>query len=94
MEVEATAGSEGLAVVAFRQGTPYQGEDLIYDETAPETFLVRCTRGTGPTPGMCLLVRRIGEADITVRCPRDWLNDWRKVATSIERLIASLRAHG
>jgi len=85
---------DGLATMAFRQGTPYQGEDLIYDETAPETFLVRCSRGTGPTPGMCLFVRRIGEADITVRFPRDWLNDWRKVASSIARLIASLRAHG
>jgi hypothetical protein len=93
-EAATAAVVDGLATIAFRQGTPYQGEDLIYDETAPETFLVRCTRGTGPTPGMCLLVRRIGEADITVRFPRDWLNDWRAVASSIERLIASLRAHG
>jgi hypothetical protein len=94
IEAATAAVIDGLATMAFRQGTPYQGEDLIYDETTPETFLVRCSRGTGPTPGMCLFVRRIGEADITVRFPRDWLNDWRKVASSIERLIASLRAHG
>jgi hypothetical protein len=93
-EAATAAVVDGLATMAFRQGTPYQGEDLIYDETAPETFLVRCSRGTGPTPGICLLVRRIGEADITVRFPRDWLNDWRKVASSIERLIASLRPNG
>ena len=43
-------------MLAFRQGTPYQGEDLIYDAEAPENFLVRCSRdGNGPTPGMCLL---------------------------------------
>jgi hypothetical protein len=86
------AGSDGLAVVAFRQGTPYQGEDLIYDATAPEAFLVRCTRnGAGHTPGMCLYVRRIGEADVTVRFLRDWLEDWRAVVDNIDRLITSLR---
>jgi hypothetical protein len=88
------AGSEGLAVVAFRQGTPYQGEDLIYDAAAPDAFVVRCTRSSkGPTPGMCLYVRRIGEADVTVRFLRDWLEDWHTVADNVDRLIASLRPH-
>jgi hypothetical protein len=92
---EATPGPGGLAVLAFREGTPYQGEDLIYDTTSPG-FLVRCTRsGAGPTPGTCLYERRIGAADFLVRFPRDWLNDWRSVAGGIERLIASLRPpHG
>lgn len=88
------AESDGLAVVGFRQGTPYQGEDLIYDAATPEAFLVRCTRnGSGPTPGICLYVRRIGEADVTVRFLRDWLEDWRTVAGHIDQLIASLRPH-
>jgi hypothetical protein len=95
VETEAGAGPEGLAVVAFRQGTPYQGEDLIYDEVQPENFLVRCSRnGAGPTPGTCLYVRRIGEADVTVRFLRDWLADWRPVAGNIERLIVKLRPPG
>jgi hypothetical protein len=82
-------------MMAFRQGTPYQGEDLIYDAAAPENFLVRCSRnGAGSTPGMCLHVRRIGDADVTVRFVRDWLDDWRSVAENIERLIAKLRAPG
>lgn len=94
-ETEPTAGPEGLAVIAFRQGTPYQGEDLIYDAATPENFLVRCSRnGAGPTPGTCLYVRRIGEADVTVRFLRDWLADWRPVAGNIERLIAKLRPAG
>ena len=77
---EADAGPGGLTVLAFREGTPYQGEDLIYDAEAPG-FLVRCTRnGAGPTPGTCLYERRIDAADLVVRFPRDWLADWRAVA--------------
>jgi hypothetical protein len=88
---ETTRGPAGLTVLAFRQGTPYQGEDLIYDAETPG-FLVRCTRnGAGPTPGICLYERRIETADIVVRFPRDWLDDWRVVADKIKRLIAKLR---
>jgi hypothetical protein len=89
---EPEPGPEGLAVLAFRTGTPYQREDLIYDGTTPGNFLVRCTRnGAGPTPGTCLYERRIDGADLVVRFPRDWLGDWRGVAGNIERLIGSLR---
>src|SRR5712692_2562937 len=92
VEAESVPGPAGLTVLAFRQDTPYQGEDLIYDGTAPG-FLVRCTRGgAGPTPGICLYERRIGAADLVLRFPRDWLADWRTVADKIDRLIASLRA--
>src|SRR5262249_27170499 len=61
---DAAIEPNGLAVKAFRSGTPYQGEDLIYDSVhdsaAPEGFLVRCSRnGAGSTPGMCLYRQRI-----------------------------------
>src|SRR6516164_1301326 len=85
-------GPEGLAVLAFRAGTPYEGEDLIYDATAPANFLVRCTRPVGATPGTCLLTRRVGTADIVVRFPRGWLADWPFVGRNIGRLISSLLA--
>ena len=90
---EPVSGPTGLAVLAFRDGTPYQGEDLIYDATTPENFLVRCTRnGAGATPGTCLYERRIEEAaDMVVRFPRDWLEDWQSVAGNIDRLITGLR---
>ena len=56
---------------------------------------MRCTRnGAGPTPGTCLYEKRIGAADLVVRFPRDWLGDWRAVASKIDRLIASLRPPG
>jgi hypothetical protein len=57
---------------------------------------VRCSRGAaGPTPGICLYEQRIATADVVVRFPRDWLDDWRTVAGTIDRLVARLRpAHG
>jgi len=46
---------DGLIIMSFRDGTPYQGEDLYLDAAAPERFMTRCTRpGPGGTPGMCL----------------------------------------
>ena len=84
----------GLQVRAFRSGTPYQGEDLIYDPSAPERLLMRCTQTFAGTPGTCLHERRLGTADVTVRFPRDWLADWRATAMGIDRLIAKIRPGG
>jgi hypothetical protein len=87
-----TPGPDGLVMLAFRRETPYQGEDLLYPAETPERFLLRCTRpGAGPTPGTCLYERRIGESDVTVRFPREWLSDWVAVASGIDRLIENLR---
>lgn len=88
------AGGPGtLASRPFRDGTPYQGEELLYDAAHPDGFLVRCTRnGAKAVLGMCLYERRIGKADVTVRFPRDWLEDWPPVAANVDRLIASFRA--
>jgi hypothetical protein len=89
---DATIEPDGLALKAFRGGTPYQGEDLIYDPATHEGFLVRCSRNNaGPTPGICLNSRRIDHADIVVRFPRDWLTDWRAIEAGIERIIEGLR---
>jgi len=87
---EPVAGANGLAILAFRDGSPYQGEDLIYDAATPANFLARCTREAA-TPGSCLYERRIDGADLTARFARSLLDDWRAVAASIDRLIVSLR---
>lgn len=85
----------GLAVRPFRAGTPYQGEEILYDNSHPERFLVRCTRdGPSSMIGMCLHQRRIGTVDITLRFPREWLTDWPAVLSGIERLLASFRMSG
>jgi len=94
LDTRLTAAPGGLTSRPFRDGTPYQGEELNYDSGA-SGFLVRCTRnGAGATLGMCLYDRRIGAADITIRFPRDWLEDWPNVANRLDRLIVSLRANG
>jgi hypothetical protein len=88
-------GPDGLKLISFRDGTPYQGEDIYFDPSAQPSFLVRCNRpGKAGTPGMCLSERRIGNADVTVRFPSEWLGDWRKVTAGIETLIASWKATG
>jgi hypothetical protein len=80
---------DGLTQRAFRDGSPYAGEDL-FTATAPE-LAARCTRD-GITPGMCLSERRIAGADLTFRFPRAWLSQWREVAAAADRL--SSRLHG
>src|SRR6185437_14909776 len=87
---EPVVGPGGLTLRAFRDGTPYAGEDLIFDPANPERFLARCSRKGVGNSGICLDERRIGNADITVRFRRGWLNDWKTVAGGIDRLIARL----
>jgi hypothetical protein len=87
---EATAGPDGLAVLPFRTGTPYEGEDLIYFAEKPEAFFARCTRTVHSVPGTCVYERLLDAAEITLRFPRQWLQDWRSVATGFDRLIGQL----
>jgi len=87
-------GPEGLTVASFRDDTPYRGEDLVVASKPGTDFAARCTRpAAGGVPGTCLHERRIGEADIVVRFPRDWLDEWQTTAATIDRLIAQIRAH-
>jgi len=92
---DSATAPRGLTLLAFRDGTPYQGEDLAFDADAPEKFLARCARTVNPlTPGTCLDERRIGGADVTMRFPRDWLENWRDVESGLDRLITQLRPPG
>jgi hypothetical protein len=83
----------GLIARRFADTSPYKDEDLVFDPVRPERFVVRCNRAAA-TPGMCLLERRIGGADIIVRFPRDWLFQWQDLSEGVDRLIASLRPVG
>ena len=87
---EPTAGPPGLTLRGFRDGTPYQDEELVFEQAAPEHFLARCSRKGVANSGTCLLERRIGNADITLRFPRDWLSNWKSLAAGIDRLIVRL----
>jgi len=80
---------DGLTMRPFREGTPYNNEDLFFSSAS--NLSARCTRDAA-TPGMCLSERRIDGADLTFRFPRSWLAQWRDVADAIDRLIVQL--HG
>jgi hypothetical protein len=80
---------DGLTIRAFRDSTPYAGEDLIVAD-APGLD-ARCTRDA-KTPAMCLSERRVDGADLTFRFPRSWLSRWHDVADAMDRLTVQL--HG
>jgi hypothetical protein len=92
IEPEATAGPDGLAIVAFRAGTPYEGEDLVYLADKPEQFFALCSRPLHTVPGTCIQERSLDAAEITLRFSREWLEDWRNAAAGLDRLVAQL--HG
>ncbi len=91
VEAQATAGTDGLAILPFRAGTPYEGEDLIYLAANPEQFFARCTRQIRALPGICIHKRALDRAEMTLRFPRQWLQDWRTVAAGFDRLVMQLR---
>jgi hypothetical protein len=88
LDQASTPGEDGLTMRAFRDGTPYGGEDLFFANTPNIT--ARCTREAA-TPGMCLSERRIDGADLTFRFPRSWLSQWRDVADAMDRLTLQMK---
>jgi hypothetical protein len=87
LDPASSTAQDGISVSAFRDGSPYSGEDLFVADTP--TMTARCTRDAS-TPGMCLSERRIGGADLTFRFPRAWMAQWRDVAGAMDRLTAQL----
>lgn len=90
VESQASAGPDGLAILPFRTGTPYDGEDLVYVGANPEQFFALCTRTGRTIPGTCIHERTLGGAAITFRFPRDWFGDWRDISGGFDRLLAQL----
>jgi len=88
LEKAATQGDDGLTMRAFRDGTPYSGEDLFM--SGSPALVARCSRDAA-TPGTCMSERRIDGADLTFRFPRSWLAQWQEVAAAMDRLTAQLR---
>jgi hypothetical protein len=84
-----TVGEDGLTMRAFREGSPYSGEDLF--STDSPNFVARCSREAA-TPGMCLSERRVDGADLTFRFPRRWLAQWREVSDAMDRLTQQLHS--
>ncbi|MGB7019789.1 MAG: hypothetical protein WBD80_11385 [Xanthobacteraceae bacterium] len=93
-ETRASAGPGGLAILPFRAGTPYDGQDLVYFGTDPEQFFALCTRAGRIVPGTCIHERILGNAEVTFRFPRDWFGDWRAITAGFDRLITQLHPQG
>lgn len=93
LETTTAPEHDGLVRQAFRDGSPYENEDLMMGGAAgqPPGFVARCTR-EAETPGTCLSERRLGGVDLTFRYPRQWLGQWREVAAAMDRLTE--RLHG
>ena len=88
LDAVALPAQDGLLTRPFRTGSPYAGEDLFYGN-GPD-LVARCTR-EGGTVGICLSERRAGNADLTFRFPRAWLENWRDVANAMDLLATHLR---
>lgn len=88
LDAPTTPPQDGLLSRPFRDGSPYGGEDLFF--AATPALVARCSRD-GTTPGMCLSERRDGNADLTFRFPRQWLAQWRDVASALDRITAQLQ---
>ena len=75
-------GPDGLKVISFRDGTPYQGEDLFFDPAAQPGFVARCSRPAPPARPACACSNAASRARTSrVRFPSDWLTGWRAVKT-------------
>lgn len=88
LEAEAET-QDGLTGRAFRDDSPYRGEDLFAAEQP--AFVTRCTRDE-MTPGMCLSERRVDGAHLTFRFPRSLLSDWRNIAVSMDSLVERMQS--
>lgn len=89
---EPVAGPAGLTLRGFRKDTPYADEELAFESNAPQHFLARCSRHGVVGSGSCLLEKRIGDANLTFRFPRAWLENWQQVANGIDTVMARLQA--
>jgi len=93
-ENQADAGPDGLAILQFRGGSPYQSEDLVYFAERPEEFFARCSKDSAALPGTCIHERLVDAASVSFRFPRAWLGDWRNLKAGFDRLIVSIHPAG
>jgi hypothetical protein len=88
--VEAQADvQDGLTGRAFRDSSPYRGEDLFMADKP--ALITRCTRDA-MTPGMCLTERRVDGAHLTFRFPRSLLSDWRNVVAAMDKIVERMQS--
>ena len=92
---EPTAGPDGLTLRGFRDDTPYQGEELVFESAGAGAFPgALLAHAASPIPAPACWSGASAMPTSRFRFPRDWLSDWQSVASGIDRLIARLHPIG
>jgi len=93
LEQESRPAPIGLAARRFRQGSGYDGEELLFDPVRPGDFAVRCAPETADAPQTCMRELRIAERlDVVIRFSRPLLDDWRRLDRAVLALLAAIGA--
>ena len=77
----------------WKPGSVRADLQVVLDTSTPDDVGFSAIERTMLRNILGLHERRIGGADVTVRFPRAWLEDWNGVADGIDRLVARLQSH-
>jgi hypothetical protein len=86
-----TDGPFGLTQYAFRDDSGYRGEDLFVGHLASGVVVMRCVRFGPQVPSpSCLRDMPLAHGvALNYRFKRGRLEDWRQIASGVDRLVAS-----
>jgi hypothetical protein len=86
---EARSAPGGLIRRRFRDGTPFEGEDLVVAAPDGRAFWARCaTSGSRNDGASCLTEMRFGDTDVQVRFSPALLPRWELLASGVQRRFA------
>ena len=86
---EARSAPGGLIRRRFRDGTPFEGEDLVVAASDGRAFWARCaTSGSRNDGASCLTEMRFGNTDVQVRFSPALLPRWELLASGLHRRYA------
>jgi hypothetical protein len=86
---EARSAPGGLIRRRFREGTPFEGEDLVVAAPDGRAFWARCaTSGSRNDGASCLTEMRFGNTDVQVRFSPALLPRWELLASGLQRRFA------
>ena len=86
---EARSAPGGLIRRRFRDGTPFEGEDLVVAAPDGRAFWARCaTSGSRNDGASCLTEMRFGDTDLQVRFSPALLPRWELLASGVQRRFA------
>jgi hypothetical protein len=86
---EARSAPGGLIRRRFRDGTPFEGEDLVVAAPDGRAFWARCaTSGSRNEGASCLTEMRFGDTDVQGRFSPALLPRWELLASGVQRRFA------